>query len=72
MVTDNRAPPTEAVRAAHEAGIAAWPGVDLSVDDFARHVETLVVGSGAAEILARQGADLFLACACALAGTVTP
>jgi RNA polymerase sigma-70 factor (ECF subfamily) len=66
MVTDNRAPPNEALRAAHVAGIAAWPRVELSVDDLARHVETLLVGSGAAEILARHGADLFLACACAL------
>jgi RNA polymerase sigma-70 factor (ECF subfamily) len=66
MVTDNRAPPTDALHAAHEAGIAAWPGVDLSLDAFARHVETLPVEGGAAEVLARHGEDLFLACACAL------
>jgi RNA polymerase sigma-70 factor (ECF subfamily) len=55
----------DSVRVAHEAGAAAWPGIDLSVDDFAQHVETLLTGSNGAEVLARQGEDLFLACACA-------
>jgi RNA polymerase sigma-70 factor (ECF subfamily) len=50
---------------AHQAGAAAWPGVDLSLDDFTRHVETLLAAGDAAEVLARQGEDLFLACACA-------
>jgi RNA polymerase sigma-70 factor (ECF subfamily) len=58
-------PLDDSVRVAHEAGAAAWPGVDLSIDDFARHVERLLAGSDVAEVLARQGEDLFLACACA-------
>jgi RNA polymerase sigma-70 factor, ECF subfamily len=58
-------PLADSVRAAHEAGANAWPGVDLSLDDFARHVEALRDGRGGAEALARQGEDLFLACACA-------
>jgi RNA polymerase sigma-70 factor (ECF subfamily) len=52
------------VRAAHATGSASWPGVALSIEDFARHVEERVEGD-ANEILTRHGDDLFLACACA-------
>jgi RNA polymerase sigma-70 factor (ECF subfamily) len=49
--------------------MATWPGVDLSLEDFARHVETRVAGSDAADVLLRYGDDLFLACACARGDT---
>jgi RNA polymerase sigma-70 factor (ECF subfamily) len=57
-------PPADSVRKAHDTGAAAWPGVELSVDDFACHVERLVARCDRAEVLARHGDDLFLACAC--------
>ena len=56
---------TFAVRAAHESGTAAWPGVDLSLEDFARHVKARVATEDAIDVLMRHGDDLFLACACA-------
>jgi RNA polymerase sigma-70 factor (ECF subfamily) len=59
----------DSLRLAHQAGAAAWPGVALSVDDFARHVEALLGGGDGADVLARQGEDLFLACACAQGDT---
>jgi RNA polymerase sigma-70 factor (ECF subfamily) len=55
----------DSVRLAHRAGAAAWPGVELSINDFARHVEALLAGGDGGDLLARQGEDLFLACACA-------
>jgi RNA polymerase sigma-70 factor (ECF subfamily) len=53
------------VRDAHASGAAAWPGVGLSLEDFARHVDARLAQGNAAEAIMRHGDDLFLACACA-------
>ena len=51
---------TDAVRAAWEAGRLAWASVKVDLDRFAAHV-----AASPADALARHGADLYLACACA-------
>jgi RNA polymerase sigma-70 factor (ECF subfamily) len=53
------------VQEAHRAGAAAWSGIELSVEDFAQHVEARLSHADASEVLAQHGADLYLACACA-------
>jgi len=65
MHTDSNSPGVLEVRAAHQAGAEAWEGVTLPFEDFARHVEACLAGTDANEVLARQGKDLYLACACA-------
>jgi len=50
----------DAVRAAWEAGRAAWPDVAVELDRFTAHVAATTP-----EALGRHGADLYLACACA-------
>src|SRR5262245_28483153 len=55
-------PPAGDVIAAFEAGRACWPGVGLSLEDFAARVAALDVGG---DDLTLRGPDLFLATACA-------
>jgi RNA polymerase sigma-70 factor (ECF subfamily) len=50
----------EAVRTAWEAGRAMWPELEVGYERFAVHVAAVPP-----EALARHGADLYLACACA-------
>src|SRR5215218_6255220 len=52
----------EIIDQAYDAGVAAWPGVTLSKDDFDERLRLLQVEAD--NVLAR-GADLFLAVACA-------
>jgi len=50
----------------HEAGSNAWPEVEVTPEDLARHLARhMPPGGGAAELAALRGADLYLACACA-------
>ena len=49
-----------AVRAAWEAGRAAWPGVEIALDKFIAHV-----AAATPEALGRHGSDLYLAAGCA-------
>lgn len=51
---------TDAVRAAWDAGRLAWANVVVELDRFAAHV-----AASPEDALARHGADLYLACACA-------
>jgi RNA polymerase sigma-70 factor (ECF subfamily) len=57
----------DALRAAAEAGAAAWPGVALAPAAFARHLAARLPPAGdlLAGIAALRAADLYLACACA-------
>jgi RNA polymerase sigma-70 factor, ECF subfamily len=52
----------EAVRAAYDAGRVAWPDIAVELERFTSHV-----AGATPEALARHGADLYLACGCALA-----
>jgi RNA polymerase sigma-70 factor (ECF subfamily) len=52
----------DAIRDAERAGRAAWEGVDVPSEIFARHCRRVRAGT---EELGRNGADLYLACACA-------
>ncbi|MFY0566052.1 sigma factor-like helix-turn-helix DNA-binding protein [Archangium lansingense] len=50
-----------------EAGKAAWPTVTLAPETFVRHLARHLPGDGSAEVLRQlHGADLYLACACAM------
>jgi RNA polymerase sigma-70 factor, ECF subfamily len=51
---------SDAVRAAYDAGRAAWPDVAVELGRFTAHV-----AAASPEALARHGADLYLACGCA-------
>jgi RNA polymerase sigma-70 factor (ECF subfamily) len=55
-----------------EAGCAAFPGLALDAEAFARHVERHAPGGDPAQLARLHAADLFLACACAerVAGAV--
>jgi RNA polymerase sigma-70 factor, ECF subfamily len=56
----------EALEAMRQAGRAAWPEVELSADDLARHVAKLAGDEPIASWLSdRPAADLYLACGCA-------
>jgi RNA polymerase sigma-70 factor, ECF subfamily len=48
---------------AFRAGQAAWPGVAISIEAFTAHVRGSGAGPGE---LAQHGADIYLACGCAL------
>jgi RNA polymerase sigma-70 factor, ECF subfamily len=48
----------------YQEGLRKWPGVPLTYEAFARHCATVMGTDGATEV--REGADLFLCCACAL------
>jgi RNA polymerase sigma-70 factor, ECF subfamily len=55
----------ETLEAMHRLGREAWPTVELSADDFARHLATLAGHSlTVAWLSGRPAADLYLACAC--------
>lgn len=50
-----------------EAGKVAWPTVTLAPETFVRHLARHLSGEGGAEVLRQlHGADLYLACACAV------
>lgn len=53
-----------AVERMFEEGLRRWPGVGLSFAPFERHCEELFAADGAG--VEREGADLFLCCACML------
>jgi RNA polymerase sigma-70 factor, ECF subfamily len=56
----------ESLGAAHRAGRASWSAVELSFDDFARHLARLAGDEPLVSWLpGRPAADLYLACACA-------
>jgi RNA polymerase sigma-70 factor, ECF subfamily len=50
----------------HRAARAAWPGIDLAFEVFARYVSSRLAERGEPEAAARQlrTSDLYLACAC--------
>lgn len=52
------------VQRMYQEGLRKWPGVSLSFDAFARHCEALFGEQASSE--RREGADLFLCCACVL------
>ncbi len=52
------------VREMWSAGRGAWPEVELSVEDYARHVAQC--NPSTSDSTQRHAADLYLACACAL------
>jgi RNA polymerase sigma-70 factor (ECF subfamily) len=52
------------VRRMYEDGLRKWPDVPLGFEEFARHCRAVFGAQGAAG--EREGADLFLCCACAL------
>ena len=55
----------ELLRGHHAAGQAQWPAVTLEPERFVRHLSRLLP-EGSLEVLRQlQGADLYLACACA-------
>lgn len=50
-----------------EKGRTAWPAVTLTAEAFVRHLARHLPGEGGAEVLGQlHGADLYLACACAV------
>lgn len=50
-----------------EKGRGAWPAVTLTAEAFVRHVARHLPGEGVSEVLRQlHGADLYLACACAV------
>lgn len=55
------------LRQLHEAGRAAWPGVEVPAEDFVRHLLARAPAEGTVEQRLRglPAADLYLACACA-------
>jgi RNA polymerase sigma-70 factor (ECF subfamily) len=58
----NQVQDTAAVAAYFEQGRAAWPGISISLDDFARRARELAVTESG---LAERAAELVLAFACA-------